>query len=47
MYLIVMRYIKLAKLEFTINREKSPYILLLAVIIFCIKLIYGLDGVKR
>ncbi|ORX57848.1 hypothetical protein BCR36DRAFT_277741, partial [Piromyces finnis] len=47
MYLIIMRYIKLAKLEFTISKEKSPYIILLAVIIFCIKLVYGLDGVKR
>jgi hypothetical protein len=47
MLLILLRYIKLSKFEFTLNRTRSPYVTLLAIIIFCLKLIYGLDDFER
>ncbi|KAL6608921.1 hypothetical protein U3516DRAFT_553255 [Neocallimastix sp. 'constans'] len=47
MLLILLRYIKISKFEFTLQKHKSPYVILLAIIIFCLKLVYGLDDFKR
>lgn len=44
---MILRYIKLAKFEFSFRKDRNPYVLLLATMIFCVKLVYGLDDVQR